>query len=402
MKNFPRNILLTFSFRSRFVRLERKICKKLHMNTKPAILAIYILSIFTFNLIFSKCYSYSQDYEIGYVSCIINGLIPEEKVNFYIKNKELHITLLERELEPSTKEKLIKSLERTNFFQKIHITLGRSETALQGPEEGSALTSHASHSTFELLPEGVIFDTPIADPRWPRFSAGYARHLNKIYGKDVFNLSFGENFSLTRYKTDGWAYELGLQAGLTGLMDIGSSPTRLINSDYFIGAGLSFVYNRKWQNLIQFSHLSSHLGDEFLISRPNYIRKRVNLSYEAFKWFTAYKFNSLRSYIGFGYLIDRDPSTLKPFTLEGGIDYLSENKFLYDTTRYVFGGYTHLWSQNNFKPSLSIRSGLQLENPIWGGRHLQFLIDYSQGKSRHGQFYKKNEQYVGFIIAVSQ
>ena len=402
MKNFLRNTLLIFNLKSSFMELKVNICKKLYINNKPTILIIYIFIIFIVDASFIKCCAYSQDYTIGYVSCIVNDLIPEEKVNFYIKDKELTISLLERDLEPSTKEKLIKSLERTNFFQKIHITVEKAEASLPALEVGSILKSDTSHSTFALLPEGVIYDTPIADPRWPRFSAGYARHLNKIYGKDVFNLSFGENFSLMRYKTEGWTYEPGLQASLTGLMDIGSSPTRLINSDYFIGAGLSIVYNEKWQNLIQFSHLSSHLGDELLISNPNYIRKRVNLSYEAFKWFTAYKFNFLRPYIGFGYLIDRDPSALKPFTLEGGIDYFSENKFLFNTTRYVLGVYTHLWSENNFNPSLSVRTGLQLENPIWGGRHLQFLIDYAQGKSRHGQFYKKNEQYVGFIISVSQ
>jgi len=97
-------------------------------------------------------------------------------------------------------------------------------------------------------------------------------------------------------------------------MDIGRSTTRLINSDYFVGAGVSFVYDRRWQNLIQISHQSCHLGDEFLISKPSYLRKRINLSHEAIKWYTAYKFDSFRPYIGFGYLFDRDPSYVKPFT----------------------------------------------------------------------------------------
>lgn len=338
---------------------------------------------------------------MGYVSCIINEMVPEEKLDFYIKDQVLIINLFERELEPSTKEKLLQRLKKTNFFENIEIAIVTSKSVSIVPQGASFVKSHASHPTLEVLPEGVIYDTPIADPKWPKFAAGYQKHLTNTYGKSIFGLSFGENFSLARYKTDGWAYEFGVQAGLTGLMDIASPTTRLINSDYFVGAGISVVYERRWQNMFQFSHLSSHLGDEFLISRPDYLNKRVNLSYEAFKWFSAYKFDHIRPYIGFGYLVHCDPSTIRPFTLEGGVDYVSKDKFIFETTRYVLGVYSHFWSQNNFKPSLNVRTGLQLENPIWGGRHLQFLIDYSAGKSRHGQFYAKKEQYIGLLIAIS-
>lgn len=381
--------------------MEIILSKKKHAYKKSIIYPVLIGSLIILSAFFNHSYSLSQDYRMGYVSCIINEVLPEEKLDFYIKDEELTINLFERELEPSTKDKLIQRLKKTNFFKEIQIKVISTETSTIAPKGASFVKSHASHPTLEVMPEGVIYDTPIADPKWPKFSAGYQKHLKNTYGKSIFGLSFGENFSLARYKTDGWAYEFGVQAGLTGLMDIASQTTRLINSDYFVGAGVSIVYDRRWQNLIQFSHLSSHLGDEFLISRPDYINKRVNLSYEAFKWFTAYKFDSLRPYIGFGYLVHRDPSTLKPFTIEGGVDYVSRSKFLFDTTRYVLGVYSHLWSQNNYKPSLNVRTGLQLENPIWGGRHLQFLIDYSYGKSRHGQFYAKKEQYIGLLIAVS-
>jgi hypothetical protein len=347
-------------------------------------------------------YAYSNEYKIGYVTCIINDTIPEEKLSFHIEGQDLKISLLRRELDPPMKEILINRLKKTNFFQTIHISFEESAPSLnKSLKREELVNAHNSHPIWETLPSGVIYDTPLADPQWPRFSAGYAKHLKNNFGKSIFNLSFGENLPLLRYKTDGWTYEFGLQAGLTGLMDIAGWPSRLIASDYFVGAALSFVYDRRWQNMVQFSHLSAHLGDEFLISRPDYMEKRVNLSYEAFKWYTAYRFDSLRPYIGLGYLVDRDPSYLKPFTLEGGIDYIFKETMLFDTTRPVFGVYTHMWSQNNFKPSLRIRTGLQVENPVLGGRHLQFLIDYSCGKSRQGQFYAKREHYIGMLIAIA-
>jgi len=338
---------------------------------------------------------------VGYVSCIISDLIPEEALDFHFENERLHIRLLKRDLDPSTKEKLLQRLKKTKLFKGVDITVADAQVPYSQPSAACSLNSHTSQSSHEILPSDVIYDPPIADPKWPKFSVGYQKHFKNTYGKRIFDLSFGENVPLLRYKTDGWAYELELQAGLFGLMDVDSSPTRLINSDYFVGGGLSLVYDRKWQNLFQFSHLSSHLGDEFLISRPDYINKRVNLSYEAFKWFTAYKFNSFRPYVGFGYLVHRDPSALKPFSFEAGIDYISEKSFLFDTTRYVCGIHTHFLSQNNFRPSFNIRTGLQTEDAVWRGRHMQFLIEYSQGKSRHGQFYAKKEHYIGFRVAFS-
>ena len=378
-----------------------------NISSRLRLTASYILrrvgiSLTVICALLNNGYAFSQDYRIGYVACIINDSVPEEKLDFYIKNEKLYINLFERDLDHSTKEKLLQRLKKTNFFKTINIIVVETQTpSTTVKDAANSVKSQASQSSHELLPAGVIYDSPIADPKWPKFSAGLQKHFKNVYGKNVFNLSFGENLSLIRYKTDGWAYEVGLQAGLFGLMDVGSSPTRLINSDYFVGGGLSMVYDRKWQNLFQFSHLSSHLGDEFLISRPDYVNKRVNLSYEAFKWFTAYKFHSLRPYVGFGYLVHRDPSTLKPFTLEGGVDYISPTSFLFDTTRFVCGIHTHFWSANNFKPSFNIRTGLQLEDPVWRGRCLQFLIEYSQGKSRHGQFYAKKEHSIGFMVTVS-
>ena len=153
--------------------------------------------------------------------------------------------------------------------------------------------------------------------------------------------------------------------------------------------------------MIQFSHLSSHLGDELIVSDPHLTKKRINLSYETLKWLTAYKFNSLRPYFGAGYIVHKDPSSLKPFSFEGGVDYLSEDKFIFRTTRAVAGAHIHSWEENKFRPSLNLRAGLQLENPVWQGRFLQGLIDYSYGKSRHGQFYKQKEHYIGVLITRS-
>jgi hypothetical protein len=371
---------------------------KIYRPYKKAIICTSALFLISASV--NSCYGYSQDYRIGYVSCIVNDFITEEKFEISIVDEELVITFFERELDNSTKNKLHKRLADTKLFPNVQIVFLSSDK-VSPSNGGNVVKSHESLAKLELLPAGVIYNSPIADPKWPKFSVGYQQHLKNVYGKNIFNLSFGENLALLRYKTEGLTYELGIQAGLTGLMDIGSTPTRLINSDYFVGLGVSVVYDRRWQNLIQVSHQSCHLGDEFLISKPSYLKKRINLSHEEVKWYTAYKFDSFRPYIGFGYLFDRDPADTKPFSLEAGLDYISDGKFMFDTTRFVFGCHTHFWDENKMRPTINVRTGLQLKNPTWGGRNVNFLLDYAHGNSRQGQFYPNKEQYIGFLITVA-
>jgi hypothetical protein len=361
---------------------------------------IRIFFVFLLFLVLPKSsISHSKEYYIGYVRSVADDLIPEEDVKLALQQNVLFITINGESLDLHVEQRLKERLRKTNFFKEIKVSCSnkiQAESVILSP-----LTIKEKPNLTEVMPAGAIYASPIADPKWPRFSVGYQKHQKDHHGKNIYSLSFGENLALFRYKTNSMMYELGIQAGLFGIMDISSDPTRLINSDYFVGLGLSFVKNKRWQNMIQFSHLSSHLGDELLVSNPKLTAKRINLSYETLKWLAAYKFNALRPYIGCGYIVHHDPSSIKPMIFEGGIDYLSEEKFLFQTTRAVAGINIHAWEENRFKPSFNVRAGLQLENPVWQGRFLQGLLDYSYGKSRHGQFYRQREHYVGVLIALS-
>ena len=344
-------------------------------------------------------FSHSKDYYLGYARSIIDDAIPEEDVKLEISHQVIYLTINGDPLDIHVEQRLKERLLRTEYFKSINIQYNNK---VSSAEVNPPLpTVEEKPAANEVMPSGTIYNAPIADPKWPRFSVGYQNHYKKNYARSIYSLSFGENLALFRHKNNSEIYELGIQAGLFGAMDISSNPTRLINSDYFVGLGLSIVKSKKWQNMIQFSHLSSHLGDELIVSDPHLTKKRINLSYETLKWLTAYKFNSLRPYFGVGYIVHKDPSSLKPFSFEGGVDYLSEDKFIFRTTRAVAGAHIHSWEENKFRPSLNLRAGLQLENPVWQGRFLQGLIDYSYGKSRHGQFYKQKEHYIGVLISLS-
>jgi hypothetical protein len=107
----------------------------------------------------------------------------------------LSVYVLQRDLDQSTKAKLLQRLKNTNFFKEINIRVVSTQTP-SVPLHNSSVLNSPSQPSHEVLPAGAIYDSPIADPKWPRFSASYQKHLKNAYGKGVFGLSFGENISL--------------------------------------------------------------------------------------------------------------------------------------------------------------------------------------------------------------
>lgn len=269
---------------------------------------------------------------------------------------------------------------------------------------GCFASNLANSLEYELLPAVNLFAAPIADPRWPKFSMGLARDSKGNLGKKVWDFSFGENIGLAKSHNGGSPYEFGIQAATFGSMDIGSDPTKLVNADYFIGLGISHSSDNL-QHLWQLSHVSSHVGDEFLLHNGLNNFKRINLSYETIKWFMRYKNTNMRPrispYFSAGYILHVDPSYIKRITLGAGLDYFSSKVIFNNSTRLVAGMHINSWQENKYKPTVSIRTGLQYERTKYCDRFMQLLLEFKQGKSQQGQFYNRNTKSIGLLLAFS-
>jgi hypothetical protein len=257
-----------------------------------------------------------------------------------------------------------------------------------------------AYAQTDILPAKNLFNPPVADPRWPKFSMGVARDFSKNFGKTIWTFNFGENIGLVRFGSVERPFEFGIQAASFGAMNIHSNPSVLINNDYFVGIGLSHRHDH-FQYLWQVSHVSSHVGDELLLTSRNI--KRVNLSYETVKWFMRYKnpLSSFSPYMQLGYIVHVDPSYVKRFSIAGGIDYLSSKPAFISGTRFVAGGFINSWQENKFKPTINIRAGLQFEKTEYYGRYLQVLLEYQNGPSQYGQFYNLKTNYIGLLVTFS-
>lgn len=247
------------------------------------------------------------------------------------------------------------------------------------------------------MPNHSLFQPLIADPKWPRFTVAYQYHLQDGILKHVFAPNFGASFPVYRRESNDQQdseWEFGIQAGLFGIMDIGKKQSALINADYFMA--IPFTYRScAWSGLVKFYHLSSHLGDEFMLTNKGKNTKRINLSYEGIDSLLSYNFDTVRLYGGGGYIVHKEPSYVKPLKFQIGAEYYASNTLINGMLRPVAGIDIKSEEQGRWYPGISCKVGVQMENSMLMSNKIQLMLEFYSGKSIHGQFYRNKVRYVG-------
>ena len=266
----------------------------------------------------------------------------------------------------------------------------RTSGALPPPEPDWA----AERIQVGFLPTGLIFDPLLADPRWPHFGASMQRYIDDPDFQYIASVSFGETIPLYRgaIESFGGYWEVGIQAGVFAIFDMNAASHDLVNADYF--AAFTGAYAQgPFEMLARLYHQSSHLGDEFLLrTRTN----RINLSYEAVDLKLSYHLfeRQLRLYAGGGYLFDQDPSNLKPWSAQAGLEWKHRLGFLPHVTTVVATD-VQMHEENSWRANYSVRAGLQFDRARILGRRLLVMLEYFSGNSPNGQFYKNKIDYIG-------
>lgn len=165
-----------------------------------------------------------------------------------------------------------------------------------------------------------------------------------------------------------------------------------MNADYLVGFPFSYRAG-DFSAMARVFHQSSHLGDEFLLA--NRI-ERVNLSYEVVDLRLSYEATDwLRVYGGGGYIVRSDPSDLKPWSTQTGVELRSPRTFFGGAVRPIAALDVQYREQNDWHADVSLRAGVQFEKlPIYD-RRIQLLVEYFNGYSPNGQFYREQIEYIG-------
>lgn len=319
---------------------------------------------------------------------------------------EGRVTLTAGDLAGADREKVVQSLSRIPGV--LYVVVGDAETgtkatgadiagqspaAERGPGRGG---SPADPLPVGWLPEGHLFGPLLADPRWPHFSASYQYYPNDTTLRNVAAATFGETIPIYRMAAPGpGRVEFGLQAGVFAIFDLDAESKDLINADYYVAA-LAAYRTGNVSVLGRLFHQSSHLGDEFLLRTQV---ARVNLSYEGVGLLVSYDFPlGFRVYGGGSVLVASDPSDLKPWATQAGVEYRSPLTFWGERIRPIAAVDVQNHQENGWRTDLSARAGIQFESLQIVGRNLQVLVQYFNGYSPDGQFYNQKIEYIGLGV----
>ncbi len=354
------------------------------MKNKIKYPLIIFLILFTAGVVVSPKTTGEKEFLRGYIVSILKREFQLE--DFFLRIEKGKVSLTIYEETKTNLEKIRNTLSEVEGVGKVKIKYekhGKKEVLREKETAG-------------FLPEVGLFRPLIADPRFPHFSVGYHHFTHNPEFRDLAATSFGETFLLFKdYAPFHSKWEIGLQAGVFAVFDMNAKSFDLINADYLAAIPIGYRKER-FSALFRLLHQSSHLGDEYLLSRNI---KRVNLSYESVDFKVSYDLEeSFRIYAGSGYMIRREPNELEPLSYQYGLEFKSEKSFLDSRIVPVAGADFKHWEENNWDRDISLRAGFRIENSLESDRIISFLLEYFNGHSPNGQFYKNPIEYIGLGI----
>lgn len=362
---------------------------------------IFITTIFC--VCSASAASPDDSYVAGYATAILKLQFGVDLPELTVRNG--NITLPADKLPAEDLARITQQLAEIPGVTKVEIA---EYTAQQPPQtsptptevvvDEGALATHSTVLATGLLPEGHLFKPLLADPRWNHFSATYRNYVGKkVDGNHNGSVSFGETIPFYRANIGQSIvqWEVGLQAGVFSDFNLGAPSTDLINTD-FIGGLYTSVRAGHASAFARIYHQSSHLGDEFLLRKLSDV-ERINLSYEAADLRLSYELPyGIRVYGGGGGIFRKEPSTIKPWSVQYGLEFRSPWRMELAQMRPILAVDIKNHEQNSWNADVSARAGIQFDNFQTFNRKLQFLFEYFNGYSPTGQFYREKVEYIGF------
>lgn len=254
----------------------------------------------------------------------------------------------------------------------------------------------------------VLYQPMIADPRQVMYSVAY-RAGDRVVGKKAICIAMGDNFPVYRW-TNVWPWcgdlQIGLEAGIWAPFNFDDVPhhdgtyCELVNTDYLLGIPLDYAVDR-WAFRIRAYHISSHLGDEFLVNRPFYLDMRVNPSFEALEFLTSCQVTRyLRLYGGPGFILHSDKSfPMDTFYVEYGAEARWwPVRFCYQRLYGTFFAALDVqnWQVRGWEFDWTIKVGYEISKLQGVGRKMRLFAAYHDGFSYEGQFFLEKTRYGEF------
>jgi hypothetical protein len=348
----------------------------------------------------------SDSYLEGYIQALIDIHFYEQQVIVKVEDHKVYLSNLPHN------DLLASSI--LNFVKEIPGVKSVEVVEASTPEERAAKGRYFEKPAVSGIwfPQATVLYPPmVADPREVVYSVAY-RAGDKVIGQTVAAVSLGDEFPIFRWRDIlHWHgdMQIGIQAGIWAVFNYSNLPhsdsgdfSELVNTDYLVGIPLSYAFDR-WAFRLRIYHISSHLGDEFLVNNPEWLGKRKNPSFEAIDFFTSYQFSkNLRGYFGPGVIVHSDNTfPMKYFYIEYGFELRLFGKKMYYHKLYgtpFLAVHLENWQVRHWNLDSTFKIGYEWSKMQGIGRKVRLYGDYHQGYSYEGQFFKKRVKYgeIGF------
>jgi Protein of unknown function (DUF1207) len=256
---------------------------------------------------------------------------------------------------------------------------------------GSTLTAPSTEAwDWQLLPTGIVYKGYLASQKESRFASTF----NNIPERDdtFWEPTLGARVGLLRFGDRNTVLPQGFQIDAEGSAQARLNLTDNVDVtsvDFRGGLPITYGYGA-WRFKAGYYHLSSHLGDEFLLKNPNY--PRLNFARDTLLFGTAYYLtDDLRIYGEVGWAFFTDVS--EPFEVQFGIDYApAAPTGARGAPFFALNG--HLREELDYSGNFTVQAGW-----AWRSAHNGSLLriggHYFNGASWQYSFFNHFEQQLG-------
>jgi hypothetical protein len=341
----------------------------------------------------------SDEYLEGYIQALVDAHFYEFRVMVYVEGDTVYLANLpNNDLMANSIISFVKGVPNVKTVKVQKELTEKQKRAVAKFEE------HPQVDGIWFPQSTVLFQPLIADPRQPVNSVNL-RAFDEVMGTRSIAVSLGDDFPIFRWRNVfRWKGDLqiGVEAGIWAVFNFnGHFPNNesceLMNTDYFVGFPLTYAADR-WSFRLRPYHISSHLGDEFLVNHPEWLAKRKNPSFEAVDFFASYQVNSnLRVYGGPGFILHSDKSfPMKQFYIEYGMELrMFGRKLVYHKlygTPFLAVDLQN-WQAHGWDLDQTYKLGYEWSKLQGVGRKVRIYVDYHQGFSWEGQFFHERVRY---------
>jgi hypothetical protein len=213
-------------------------------------------------------------------------------------------------------------------------------------------------------------------------------------GRPLMDATLGGRVGMLRYGNDDPFEPDGFQLDFWGAaiarLDV-ENQQDLDSTDYVFGVPITWG-DKRLQYKLGYAHISSHMGDEFAISHPGALNRRINYVRDEIEFGTSwYVVPEWRSYGEIAYA----------FHHSGGADPLG---FQFGSELShpgpTFGGFypfaavnCEMRQENDFGGNLALQAGWLRRGML--DQTLRFGFHFLTGKSTQSQFFYTSETHVG-------